>query len=86
MQRKIIAAGILSLFFLMGCASQQPIRDDNKWSPVYRIQAGANKGGIVENTDLTVVDNAGVDAFSEAIRNQTIFCTPGIYLGSGSKI
>ena len=59
MQRKIIAAGILSLFFLMGCAGQ---------SPLYRIQAGANKGGIVENTDLTLIDNAGADAFTGATR------------------
>ena len=66
MQRKIIAAGILSLFFLMGCASQQAIRDDNKWSPIYRIQAGTNKGGIVENTDLTLIDNTEADAFTGA--------------------
>jgi hypothetical protein len=66
MQRKIITAGIISVFFLMGCASQQAIRDDNKWSPIYRIQAGTNKGGIVENTDLTLIDNTEADAFTGA--------------------
>ena len=59
MQRKIITAGIISAFLLMGCASQ---------SPLYRIQAGTNKGGIVENTDMTVFGNAEVDAFSGATR------------------
>jgi hypothetical protein len=68
MQRKIIIAGIISVFFLIGCASQQAIQDDKKWSPIYRIQAGTNKGGIVENTDLTLIDHAGADAFTGATR------------------
>ena len=50
MQRKIITTGIVSHFLLMACVSQQVIQDDKKWSPIYRIQAGTNKGGIVENT------------------------------------
>lgn len=68
MQRKIFTTGIISVLFLMGCASQQSIQNDNKWSPIYRLQLGTNKGGIVENTDMAVVDNAGVDAFSGATR------------------
>ena len=68
MQRRIITTGVITAFLLMSCASQQAIQDDQKWSPIIRIQAGANKGGIVENTDMTVIDNAGVDAFSGATR------------------
>lgn len=68
MQRKIITIEILFVFLLMGCASQQAIHSDKKWSPIYRLQVGTNKGGIVENTDMTVVDNAGIDAFTGATR------------------
>jgi len=68
MQRKIISSVIILGFLLLGCASQQGIQENKKWSPIYRFQLGVNKGGIVENTDLTVVDNAGIDAFSGATR------------------
>ncbi len=68
MQRKIITTGIILVFLLMGCASQQGMQNDKKWSPIYRLQVGTNKGGIVENTDMTVVGNAGVDAFTGATR------------------
>jgi hypothetical protein len=68
MQRKIITAVVISVFLLMGCVSQQTIKDNKKWSAIYRIQAGTNKGGIVENTDMTVVGNAGIDAFTGATR------------------
>jgi hypothetical protein len=68
MQRKIITTGVIFVFLLMGCASQHTIRDHKNWSPIFRIQAGVNMGGIVENTDMTVVDNAAVDAFSGATR------------------
>ncbi|MFN3557567.1 MAG: hypothetical protein ACK4VN_16525 [Bacteroidales bacterium] len=68
MQRKIITTTIILVFLLMGCVSQQGIQDNKKWAPIYRLQVGANKGGVVENTDMAVVDNAGVDAFSGATR------------------
>lgn len=69
MQRKIITTGIIFVcFILMGCASQQGMQNDKKWSPIYRLQVGTNKGGIVENTDMTVVGNAGLDAFTGATR------------------
>ena len=68
MQRKFLPIGILFVFLLNGCANQQGIQENKKWSPVYRLQVGANKGGIVENTDMTVVDNAGIDAFTGATR------------------
>ncbi len=69
MQIRIITKGIIFVcFLLMSCVSQQAIQDDKKWSPIYRFQLGANKGGIVENTDLTVLDNAGIDAFTGATR------------------
>ena len=64
----IRSAGIVILFFITGCASQQGTYDNKQWSPIYRLQLGANKGGIVENTDMEVVDNAGVDAFTGATR------------------
>ncbi len=72
MQRKKtiakIPAAIITLFLFVGCAALQNSGDERSWSPTYRLQLGANKGGIVENTDMTVVDNAGVDAFSGATR------------------
>ncbi len=68
MQRKIITTGVISVFLLMGCATSNFTTGKKEWSPIYRIQAGTNKGGIVENTDLTLIDNAGVDAFSGATR------------------
>ncbi len=83
MQRKIITTGVFSAFLLMGCASQQAIQDDKKWSPIYRIQAGANKGGIVENTDMTFVDNAEVDAFSGAT---LCFSTTPFRLNNGARL
>lgn len=57
---------IISSFLFLGCSNQQLISGETKWSPVYRLQVGTNKGGIVENTDMTVIGNAGVDAFSGA--------------------
>lgn len=68
MQRKMITTTINLVFLLMGCASQQGIQDNKKWAPIYRLQVGTNKGGVVENTDMAVVDNAGIDAFTGATR------------------
>jgi hypothetical protein len=68
MQRKIITTGVIFVFLLMGCASKHTIRDHKNRSHIFRIQVGTNIGGVVENTDLTLIEDAGVDAFSGATR------------------
>lgn len=56
----------LCLFAINSCSTSQPTNTDR--SPKFSIQAGANKGGITENTDMTVVPGAEttVDAFTGA--------------------
>jgi hypothetical protein len=68
MQRNIFTTGIICVFLLMGCATSNFTGGKKEWTPLYRIQTGANKGGIVENTDMTLIDNADVDAFTGATR------------------
>ncbi len=53
---------------LLGCSTTS-VTSEQKWRPTYRIQAGMNKGGITENTDLTVIPDTEVDAYSGATRN-----------------
>ncbi len=50
----------------MGCST--PLSTTNKEGRKlkYRMQLGINKGGVVENTDLSVIPNAQVDAYSGA--------------------
>lgn len=54
------------LMLLGGCSVVPKASSPEKRKPVYRIQFGSSKGGIVENTNMTVVPGAGVDAFSGA--------------------
>ena len=56
----------LCLFAINSCSTSQQTNTDR--SLQFSIQAGANKGGITENTDMTVVPGAEttVDAFSGA--------------------
>jgi hypothetical protein len=54
------------LMLLGGCSLISKTSAPEKRKPVYRIQLGSNKGGIVENTDMSVVPGAGVDAFTGA--------------------
>lgn len=68
MQRRIFSIGIICVFLLMGCATSSITTGKKERTPIYRIQAGTNKGGLVENTDMTLIDNAGVDAFTGATR------------------
>lgn len=82
-QRKIITTGFISVFLLMGCAISNFTTGKKKWTPMYRIQAGTSKGGIVENTDLTLIDNAGVDAFSGATLG---FSTTPFRFYNGTKL
>jgi len=64
---KTIKRVLLSFFLLtlFGCSSLNNTTNDNekKRKPEYRLQAGINHGGIIENTDLSVDD---VDAYSGA--------------------
>lgn len=67
--RKIVWS-ILFLWMVMGCT----VTEKSQRGLKYSVQAGLNKGGITENTDLTIVPNAQatpestVDAFSGATR------------------
>jgi hypothetical protein len=59
----------VTLFVLGGCAVSHSASDRQKtWKPTYRLQAGANLGGIVENRDFEQLPNVDVDAFSGATR------------------
>ena len=58
---------MFAVLMLLGACSVVPKTSaPEKRKPVYRIQLGSNKGGIVDNTDMSVVPGAGVDAFSGA--------------------
>jgi hypothetical protein len=62
---------ILASFYLIAINSCSTSRQTNTdRSLKFSIQAGANKGGITENTDMTVVPGAEttVDAFSGATK------------------
>lgn len=53
----------------MGCSTTSVTTEERNWKPIYRVQLGTNKGGIVENTDLSVIPNTDVDAYSGATSN-----------------
>jgi hypothetical protein len=60
---------IFTMILFTGCvATHHSTEKQNAWKPEYRIQAGINQGGIVENTDLEQIPNTGVDAFTGATR------------------
>ena len=69
MKRILLATGFLFVLLAMGCSTANTKSTQNKWKPYYRIQAGINKGGVVENTDLAAIPNTQVDAYSGATRN-----------------
>ena len=70
--KKTTIAILMSLctFVINSCSTSQPTNTDRNLQ--FSVQAGANKGGITENTDMTVVPGAEalpeatVDAFSGA--------------------
>ena len=69
MRTKILVLISLTFTLFYGCkTSHQSINTENPRKPDYRFQAGINKGGIVENTDLEQIPNTGVDAFTGATR------------------
>ena len=58
---------IVVLFFSLGCSTSSNLESSDKVIN-YRLHAGISTGGVVENTDMTVVENAAVDAFSGATK------------------
>ncbi len=65
MQRIKILAALIALGAI-GCAPKNLNYPSEQCKPLYRIQVGLNKGGVVENTDLAVIPNTEVDAYSGA--------------------
>jgi hypothetical protein len=60
---------IVPLFITMGCTTPSNLtHGDGKTNPTFRAHIGVGSGGITENTDMTVIDNAAVDAFSGATK------------------
>jgi len=59
--KKIIYGVVIVLF--AGCNVS---KEGKTWHPLYRVQAGLNKGGITENTDFSKTDDVVPDAFSGA--------------------
>jgi hypothetical protein len=63
----LIAVGLALL--LMGCSTKMLTNENGSRKPIYRVQLGTSKGGVVENTDLSTIPNVDVDAFSGATSN-----------------
>lgn len=59
---------LFAITLALGCTATKTPTNEAAWRPRYRIQAGLNKGGVTENTDMSVVPNAQVDAYSGATR------------------
>lgn len=60
---------IVSAILISGCKSSHVNKSQTKkWAPKYQIEVGANKGGIVENTDFTQLAEVIPDAFSGATK------------------
>jgi hypothetical protein len=58
---------LIALIILTSCASSRKVSEAYQNRKVkFGVEAGANKGGIVENTDLTKVENTPVDGFTGA--------------------
>jgi len=55
----------LVVILLSGCASTIRI-GENQPSPAIRIYGGLNKGGIIENNDMTIMDNVAPHAYTGA--------------------
>lgn len=66
MQRNSLFLGAMLAFLLMGCATSNVTTERTNTKLNYRVQVGTNRGGVVENTDLTVVGSIPVDAYSGA--------------------
>lgn len=51
---------------MAGCIFRKSVGDAEKYKPGLKFQLGANKGGIIENTDFEQIPNTEVDAYSGA--------------------
>jgi hypothetical protein len=60
----------LVLILVIACAPTSKIsnEENKKWKPEFRILAGVNHGGVVENTNMGDIENIEVDAFSGATK------------------
>jgi len=58
----------MSLISLSACVPLHNAQENQSHKIRLAIEAGPNKGGIVENTDMSYISGAGVDAFSGATR------------------
>lgn len=63
---------LLLVSFITGCATIKNTNNKEKgWKPRYKLQAGINHGGIVENNDLSVLEGSlpdNVDAYTGATK------------------
>jgi hypothetical protein len=58
---------VIMVSAVAGCAGMQNASQTEQMTkPYFSVQAGLNKGGIVENTDLDLINGAGIDAFTGA--------------------
>lgn len=64
MYKKICACALIAII-ISGCKSSEQ-NALNRRKPNLQIQAGINKGGITENTDLTQIETVPLDAYSGA--------------------
>ncbi len=69
MKKHTIMIRVLVLLLLTGCASVVPLEEEGEDRPiVYSILGGIHDGGIVENTDMTLIPEAPPDAVTGATR------------------
>lgn len=60
---------LIALIALAGCASSREATEAYQNRKVkFGVEAGANKGGIVENTDLSKIEGTPVDGYTGATR------------------
>jgi hypothetical protein len=60
---------IVSAILISGCRTSDINKGQTgKWAPKYQIEMGANKGGIIENTDFALLPEVSPDAFSGATK------------------
>jgi hypothetical protein len=59
---------ILLVIFFLGCKTTETVTENQVRKPKFGINAGINKGGITENTDMTLIEDAPVDAFTGATK------------------
>ncbi|MBN1990402.1 MAG: hypothetical protein JW783_13450 [Bacteroidales bacterium] len=68
MQKNYFVTLLAALLVIGACSNKTTTSNSAKRQIKYRVQAGANKGGITENTNLKLVDGANINAFSGATR------------------